>query len=305
MPSTSSTGSPTDARPLPLRVVLTYVGEPGQPQFWANFSDWNTSPRLPETTFQFTPPAGARQIAFAAQVSESAGAPAIGRAERGGQAMSSRKCANPYVACLAAMATLVLLPIGDAFAARPQRGASGGEVFKGGPRGQREHVAAGQRPIRRSRCPVIGRQHSGRHRSRLGSSAERQGSRDENQGQRQASHDENQSQRQDNADDVREDREDYYEDRYDDWDGYDDDDHELAAGLVVGAVVGAAAASADNETTTTTTTTTTAATTSASLPCNPSVSTVEGVTYYKCGQQHYVQAYGGSGPIYMPTQPPK
>ena len=61
-------------RPLPLRVVLTYVGEPGQPQFWANFSDWNMSPRLPETTFQFTPPAGARQIAFAAQVSESAGA---------------------------------------------------------------------------------------------------------------------------------------------------------------------------------------------------------------------------------------
>ena len=74
---------------------------------------------------------------------------------------------------------------------------------------------------------------------------------------------------------------------------------------MVGAVVGAAAASAGQESTTTTTTTTTAATTSASLPCNPSVSTVEGVTYYKCGQQHYVQAYGGSGPIYMPTQPPK
>jgi hypothetical protein len=69
--------------PLPLRVVLTYVGEPGQPQFWANFSDWNTSPRLPGTTFQFTPPAGARQIAFATQVSESAGArqPAAPREE--------------------------------------------------------------------------------------------------------------------------------------------------------------------------------------------------------------------------------
>jgi hypothetical protein len=69
--------------PLPLRVVLTYSGEPGQPQFWANFSDWNTSPRLPETTFQFTPPAGARQIAFATQVSESAGArqPAAPREE--------------------------------------------------------------------------------------------------------------------------------------------------------------------------------------------------------------------------------
>ena len=69
--------------PLPLRVVLTYSGEPGQPQFWANFSDWNTSPRLPGTTFQFTPPAGARQIAFATQVSESAGArqPAAPREE--------------------------------------------------------------------------------------------------------------------------------------------------------------------------------------------------------------------------------
>jgi hypothetical protein len=62
------------ARPLPLRVVLTYVNEPGQPQFWANFSDWNTSPPFATTTFEFTPPTGARQIAFAAQVSASAGA---------------------------------------------------------------------------------------------------------------------------------------------------------------------------------------------------------------------------------------
>ena len=52
-------------------------------------------------------------------------------------------------------------------------------------------------------------------------------------------------------------------------------------------------------------TTTTVAATSAALPCNPSVSSVQGVTYYQCGQQYYVQAYGGSGPIYMPTQPPK
>jgi Meckel syndrome type 1 protein len=28
------------------------------------------------------------------------------------------------------------------------------------------------------------------------------------------------------------------------------------------------------------------------------------VTYYQCGQQYYVQAYGGTGPIYMPTAPP-
>ena len=70
-------------RPLPLRVVLTYAGEPGQPQFWANFSDWDTNPRLPKDTFSFIPPAGARQIVFAAQVSETAGArqPAAAGAE--------------------------------------------------------------------------------------------------------------------------------------------------------------------------------------------------------------------------------
>ena len=33
--------------------------------------------------------------------------------------------------------------------------------------------------------------------------------------------------------------------------------------------------------------------------------TVNGVTYYQCGQSYYMQAYGSSGPIYMPVQPPK
>jgi hypothetical protein len=61
-------------RPLPLRVVITYVNAPGQPQFWANFSDWDTSPKLKQTTFQFTPPKGAQKIAFAAQLAQSAGA---------------------------------------------------------------------------------------------------------------------------------------------------------------------------------------------------------------------------------------
>jgi hypothetical protein len=62
------------AHPLPLRVVLTYVNEPGQPQFWANFSDWNTNPKLTPTTFDFARPADASKIAFATQVAESAGA---------------------------------------------------------------------------------------------------------------------------------------------------------------------------------------------------------------------------------------
>ena len=61
-------------RPLPLRVVLTYVNEPGQPQFWANFSNWNTTPKLSPTTFGFIPPPDASKIAFAAQAATSAGA---------------------------------------------------------------------------------------------------------------------------------------------------------------------------------------------------------------------------------------
>jgi hypothetical protein len=62
-------------------------------------------------------------------------------------------------------------------------------------------------------------------------------------------------------------------------------------------------ASADDDDNTTTTTTTTTST-AAVLPCNPTVTTVAGMTYYQCGMQYYVQAYGGSGPIYMPVPPP-
>ena len=54
--------------PLPLRVVITYVNAPGQPQFRAAFSDWNTSPTLATDVFKFKEPSGAHRIAFAAQV---------------------------------------------------------------------------------------------------------------------------------------------------------------------------------------------------------------------------------------------
>jgi hypothetical protein len=42
----------------------------------------------------------------------------------------------------------------------------------------------------------------------------------------------------------------------------------------------------------------------ATLPCAPVTKEVEGTTYYQCAQQHYVLAYGGAGPIYMPVPPP-
>jgi len=54
-------------KPLPMRVVITYRNAPGQPQFWANLSNWNTTPVLPKSTFEFAPPKGAHRIDFAVQ----------------------------------------------------------------------------------------------------------------------------------------------------------------------------------------------------------------------------------------------
>jgi hypothetical protein len=71
--------------------------------------------------------------------------------------------------------------------------------------------------------------------------------------------------------------------------------------VVVGGAVGAAAAYDDEEETTTTTTTTT---TTGGLPCDATAVDVDGVLYYQCGSTYYVEAYGGSGPIYMPVPPP-
>lgn len=56
------------ARPLPQRVVITYRFEAGQPQFRANFEDWNLAPAPDPARFSFTPPAGARRIAFLSQL---------------------------------------------------------------------------------------------------------------------------------------------------------------------------------------------------------------------------------------------
>jgi hypothetical protein len=52
------------AEPLPLRVVLTYKTADGQPQFRAQFSEWNRSPEVQDSLFTFAAPEGARKIAF-------------------------------------------------------------------------------------------------------------------------------------------------------------------------------------------------------------------------------------------------
>jgi hypothetical protein len=53
-------------QPAPLRAVLTYKQAPGQPQFRAQFSDWNFDSQPPRSAFQFTRPQGANKIPFAA-----------------------------------------------------------------------------------------------------------------------------------------------------------------------------------------------------------------------------------------------
>lgn len=58
--------------PLPLRIVLTYP-DPGLPQFWADFYDWNLRPAIAAKTFKTDLPATARQIPFAVQMRPAAG----------------------------------------------------------------------------------------------------------------------------------------------------------------------------------------------------------------------------------------
>jgi hypothetical protein len=59
---------PASGQPLPLRVVLTYKYAEGQPSFRAEFSDWNLAPEIDDNQFAFSPPEGARKIAFLAEL---------------------------------------------------------------------------------------------------------------------------------------------------------------------------------------------------------------------------------------------
>jgi hypothetical protein len=59
---------PSEGDPLPRRVVITYREEEGQPQYGANFSEWNLAPNPPESFFSFTPPEGVQRIPFLAEL---------------------------------------------------------------------------------------------------------------------------------------------------------------------------------------------------------------------------------------------
>ena len=62
-------------QPLPRRVILTYKNAPGQPQFRADLSEWNLSPKVADNSFTFTPPAGAEQIPVLAPVRQKGSLP--------------------------------------------------------------------------------------------------------------------------------------------------------------------------------------------------------------------------------------
>jgi hypothetical protein len=78
-------------QPLPQRLVLTYRKEKGQPQFRAQFSNWNLAAETPASLFAFVPPVGMHKITFLAQLPQSPGKKSVktvkGRraAEPGGQ----------------------------------------------------------------------------------------------------------------------------------------------------------------------------------------------------------------------------
>jgi len=54
--------------PVPRRIEITYRELEGQPQFWAQFTEWDFSPELSDTTFTFSLPEGAERIHFFADM---------------------------------------------------------------------------------------------------------------------------------------------------------------------------------------------------------------------------------------------
>ncbi|GMR22512.1 MAG: DUF2092 domain-containing protein [Acidobacteriota bacterium] len=48
--------------PLPCKILINYMDEPGEPQFTAVFHSWNLKPELSDELFRFEPPEGAERM---------------------------------------------------------------------------------------------------------------------------------------------------------------------------------------------------------------------------------------------------
>jgi hypothetical protein len=55
---------PKTGQAVPRRLIVTYRAPPGQPNFVAEFSDWNFDIHPSESEFVFQPPAGTEQVAL-------------------------------------------------------------------------------------------------------------------------------------------------------------------------------------------------------------------------------------------------
>jgi hypothetical protein len=53
-------------RPLPVRLVITYIADEGTPQFWAQFLTWEIGVETPDELFTYVPPDGAERLDFLA-----------------------------------------------------------------------------------------------------------------------------------------------------------------------------------------------------------------------------------------------
>jgi len=51
-----------EGEPLPRKLVITYMDEPGEPKYTARFLSWNLSPKLEDDLFVFKAPEGAQKM---------------------------------------------------------------------------------------------------------------------------------------------------------------------------------------------------------------------------------------------------
>ena len=70
---------------------LTYTKDKGEPQFRAQFSDWNLAPTVTEATFATAPPPGAQRIAFLAEMPRSAAPKPATKSKSGSSATPGEK----------------------------------------------------------------------------------------------------------------------------------------------------------------------------------------------------------------------
>ena len=74
----------TGDQPVLRKIVVTHKNLPGSPQWTAYLSDWNFSPKLVDSLFIFTPPAGAQKIKFIPVKRDKTPAPKKGKAKKKG-----------------------------------------------------------------------------------------------------------------------------------------------------------------------------------------------------------------------------